>query len=118
METQGTKEQIFPLRGNRIRILIKEIAKIRGAYERLKSEYPKVALPNEKLDSFIQKVFQPKISQQYSRKKRIVASFHLEADDKKVSNILKRNDIKKSEAYQSGFLEGTVPAYEAYFAQK
>ncbi|MEG2751715.1 MAG: hypothetical protein RR916_07900, partial [Anaerorhabdus sp.] len=38
--------------------------KIRGAYERLKSEYPQVALPNEKLDSFIQKVFQPKISQQ------------------------------------------------------
>lgn len=31
-----------------------------------------------------------------------------------LSNILKRNDIKKSEAYQSGFLQGTVPAYEAY----
>ena len=31
-----------------------------------------------------------------------------------LSNILKRNDIKKSEAYQSGFLEGTTPMYEAY----
>ena len=26
-----------------------------------------------------------------------------------LSNILKRNDIKKSDAYQSGFLEGTTP---------
>ena len=33
-------------------------------------------------------------------------------------DILKRNDIKKSEAYQSGFLEGTVPAYEAYMNLK
>lgn len=35
-----------------------------------------------------------------------------------LSLILKRNDIKKSEAYQSGFLEGTVPAYDAYMALK
>ena len=33
-------------------------------------------------------------------------------------NILKRNDIKKSEAYQSGFLEGTTPMYEAYMELK
>ena len=32
-----------------------------------------------------------------------------------LSNILKRNDIKKSDAYQSGFLEGTTPTYEACF---
>lgn len=31
-----------------------------------------------------------------------------------LSNILNRNDIKKSEVYQSGYLQGTVPAYEAY----
>lgn len=31
-----------------------------------------------------------------------------------LSTILKRNDIKKSEVYQSGYLQGTVPAYEAY----
>lgn len=35
-----------------------------------------------------------------------------------LSNILKRNDIKKSEAYQSGFLEGTTPMYEAYMRLK
>ena len=35
-----------------------------------------------------------------------------------LSNILKRNDIKKSEIYQSDFLEGTVPAYDAYMDLK
>ena len=35
-----------------------------------------------------------------------------------LSNILKRNDIKKSDAYQCGFLEGTTPAYEAYLNLK
>ncbi len=35
-----------------------------------------------------------------------------------LSSILKRNDIKKSEAYQSGFLEGTVPMYDAYMNLK
>lgn len=32
----------------------------------------------------------------------------------KLSKILKRNDIKKSEAYQSGYLQGTAPVYESY----
>jgi len=35
-----------------------------------------------------------------------------------LSTILKRNDIKKSDAYQSGFLEGTAPMYEAYMRLK
>lgn len=35
-----------------------------------------------------------------------------------LSTILKRNDIKKSDAYQSGFLEGTTPTYEAYMRLK
>lgn len=35
-----------------------------------------------------------------------------------LSNILKRNDIKKSDAYQSGFLKGTTPTYEAYMQLK
>lgn len=35
-----------------------------------------------------------------------------------LSTILRRNDIKKSDAYQSGFLEGTTPAYEAYMRLK
>lgn len=36
----------------------------------------------------------------------------------KLSGILKRNDIKKSEIYDSDFLEGTVPTYESYMALK
>lgn len=35
-----------------------------------------------------------------------------------LSGILSRNDIKKSEAYQSGYLGDTVPAYESYMAMK
>lgn len=35
-----------------------------------------------------------------------------------LSNILKRNDIKKSEVYDSDFLQGTVPSYESYIALK
>ena len=35
-----------------------------------------------------------------------------------LSKILKRNDIKKSEAYESDFLKGTVPMYEAYMDLK
>ena len=35
-----------------------------------------------------------------------------------LANILKRNDIKKSDAYQSGYLEGTTPMYEAYMRLK
>lgn len=35
-----------------------------------------------------------------------------------LSEVLKRNDIKKSEAYESGFLEGTVPVYESYMTFK
>lgn len=36
----------------------------------------------------------------------------------KLSNILKRNDIKKSEAFKSDFLDGTVPSYESYINLK
>ncbi|MBR1711109.1 MAG: ATP-binding protein [Clostridia bacterium] len=35
-----------------------------------------------------------------------------------LTDILKRNDIKKSDAYLSGFIEGTVPNYEAYTSLK
>ncbi len=35
-----------------------------------------------------------------------------------LSNILKRNDIKKSDAYESGLMEGTTPSYEAYMKLK
>ena len=35
-----------------------------------------------------------------------------------LSCILTHNDIKRSDAYQSGFLEGTTPTYEAYIRLK
>ena len=35
-----------------------------------------------------------------------------------LSCILTRNDIKRSDAYQSGLLEGTTPTYEAYIRLK
>ena len=35
-----------------------------------------------------------------------------------LSKILKRNDMKKSEVYDSDFLKGTVPAYDSYIALK
>ncbi|MGN1343349.1 MAG: ATP/GTP-binding protein [Traorella sp.] len=35
-----------------------------------------------------------------------------------LSNTLKRNDIKKSDAYQSGYIEGTTPTYNAYIQLK
>lgn len=36
----------------------------------------------------------------------------------KLCAVLKRNDIKKSEAFKSGFLDGTVPQYETYIELK
>lgn len=35
-----------------------------------------------------------------------------------LSVLLKRNDVKKSEIYDSDYLQGTAPAYEAYIALK
>ena len=36
----------------------------------------------------------------------------------KLCEVLKRNDIKKSDAFKSDYLEGTVPSYDAYIALK
>jgi len=36
----------------------------------------------------------------------------------KLCTLLKRNDIKKSEAFKSGYLEGTAPLYESYIDLK
>ena len=35
-----------------------------------------------------------------------------------LSDILNRNDLKRSEVYQSGYLEGTVPMYDSYIKLK
>lgn len=37
---------------------------------------------------------------------------------KNLTSNINRNDIKKSEAYLSGYLEGTTPMYEAYMNLK
>ncbi|MCM1329172.1 MAG: ATP-binding protein [Ruminococcus sp.] len=39
-------------------------------------------------------------------------------DAENLAAILKRNDIKKSEAYQSGLINGTTPMYDAYMLLK
>lgn len=39
-------------------------------------------------------------------------------DAQKLSHVLHRNDIKKSEAFKSNFLQGTVPVYDAYINLK
>lgn len=36
----------------------------------------------------------------------------------KLGNILTRNEIKKSEAFNSDFLEGTMPTYDSYMQLK
>ena len=35
-----------------------------------------------------------------------------------LSESLKRNDIKKSDAFQSGYLDGTAPSYNSYIKLK
>ena len=35
-----------------------------------------------------------------------------------LQTVLKRNDLKKSDAFQSNLLDGTVPSYEAYLKLK
>ena len=35
-----------------------------------------------------------------------------------LNDLLKRNDIKKSDAFQSGMLDGTVPSYDSYIKLK
>lgn len=61
----------------------------------------------------------PEILDEYDRNDSIYITRNkdgITADN--LSTILRRNDIKKSEAYESGFLEGTVPVYEAYIKLK
>ena len=35
-----------------------------------------------------------------------------------MADVLRRNDIKKSEVYDSDFLKGTAPLYESYMSLK
>ncbi len=61
----------------------------------------------------------PELLDEYERNDSIFITRNLNGITvENLSNILKRNDIKKSDAYQSGFLEGTTPTYEAYMQLK
>lgn len=61
----------------------------------------------------------PELLDEYDRNDSIFITRNREGiTAENLSNILKRNDINKSDAYQSGFLEGTTPAYKAYMKLK
>lgn len=61
----------------------------------------------------------PELLDEYDRNDSIFIARNREGITiENLSKILTRNDIKKSEAYQSGFLEGTTPAYDAYMKLK
>lgn len=61
----------------------------------------------------------PEILDEYNRNDSInIVRNRNSITSENLSNILTRNDIKKSDAYQSGFLQGTTPAYEAYMKLK
>lgn len=61
----------------------------------------------------------PEILDEYDRNDSIFITRNRDGIQiENLSKILNRNDIKKSEAYQSGFLEGTTPTYDAYLQLK
>ena len=61
----------------------------------------------------------PELLDEYDRNDSIFIARNREGITiENLSKILTRNDIKKSDAYQSGFLEGTTPAYDAYMKLK
>ena len=61
----------------------------------------------------------PELLDEYDRNDGIyIVRNHNGITVENLSYILNRNDIKRSDAYQSGFLEGTTPTYEAYIRLK
>lgn len=61
----------------------------------------------------------PELMDEYDRNDSIfVTRNNNEITAENLSNILRRNDIKKSEAYESGYLHGTAPSYESYIKLK
>lgn len=61
----------------------------------------------------------PKLLDEYDRNDGIyIVKNRNGITSENLNYILKRNDIKKSDAYQSRFLVGTTPVYEAYLRLK
>lgn len=70
---------------------------------------------NKKGGSLIFTTHYPEILDEFDRNDSITITRNRNGiTAENLSDILKRNDIKKSDAYQSGYLDGTVPSYEAY----
>jgi len=61
----------------------------------------------------------PELLDEFERNDNIyITKNYGEISVENLSKILKRNDIKKSEVYQSGYLEGTTPSYESFIKFK
>ena len=74
---------------------------------------------NKNGDTLIFSTHYPELLDEYDRNDNIFITRNRNGITvENLSNILKRNDIKKSDAYQSGFLEGTTPTYGAYMQLK
>lgn len=74
---------------------------------------------NKKGGTLIFTTHYPELLDEYDRNDSIYITRNLNGiNAKNLIHILKRNDIKKSDAYQSGFLQGTTPTYEAYMRLK
>ena len=70
---------------------------------------------NKKGGTLIFSTHYPEILDEFDRNDSITITRNRDGiTAENLSDILKRNDIKKSDAYQSGYLDGTVPAFEAY----
>lgn len=74
---------------------------------------------NKKGGTLIFTTHYPELLDEYDRNDSIYITRNLNGiSAENLIHILKRNDIKKSDAYQSGFLQGTTPTYEAYMHLK
>lgn len=74
---------------------------------------------NKKGGTLIFTTHYPELLDEYDRNDSIYITRNLNGiNAENLIHILKRNDIKKSDAYQSGFLQGTTPTYEAYMRLK
>ena len=74
---------------------------------------------NKKGGTLIFTTHYPELLDEYDRNDSIYIIRNLNGiSAENLIHILKRNDIKKSDAYQSGFLQGTTPTYEAYMRLK
>ena len=74
---------------------------------------------NKKGGTLVFTTHYPELLDEYDRNDSIYITRNLNGiSAENLIHILKRNDIKKSDAYQSGFLQWTTPTYEAYMRLK